>query len=343
MGKSEKYHVRSLKASEMRAWETLVSDQTTSRSAFDSVLWLQANARIFPNNDVEAYGVFHKDRQVAGLTAYVRRRGPLRVVAAPIMSFYHSLALPDYPTSYRRTLNRHEQLHALLPALESRFDSIELRLDPSIRDIRPFIWRGWEIRVSYTYRLSLDSDQAVQIGFNRNFRKLIRRGEDAGLTAIPCRDIEGIVHLHRKVYDAQQIAPPLTDRQMEKLLTDIFSSNLAEGWGAYDPEGKLVAVDVTIQDNKRAYMFLSASDPDRRQTGASAFLRRHLFRQLRERMPEVDLTGADISRVARFKSSMGGELIPYYRVKKHTTALGKFTMGAYEFSHTLRSKILRIF
>lgn len=334
MSSAARYTVRELKTSEFAHWDEFV-DLSPSGTVFNLSSCLQADARLFDNNSMQIFGVFHNDRLIAGLSAYVRKRGPLQVIAAPIMSFYHSVTLQNDLLSdpYHRTISEHRQFEALLPFLEKKFDAIELSLSPEITDIRPFLWRDWQTRVSYTYRVTLASDDKILQSFNKNMRRLIKRGEDEKLTFGPCRDISAIARLSDRVYEQQNLSAPLSTAQIEKLLTGMFRLKNLLSYGAYDRQGNLLAVDVILVDRKRAYMFLSASDPDQRQLGGTAFLRWHTFREIRQYTNEVDLTGADIPSIAHFKSTMGGRLVSYYRVKKQCSLAGKSAMKLYEMWH----------
>ncbi len=331
MKKNKKYTVRELKTSEMNAWDKFI-DQSPSGTLFNTADWLTRNARLFNKNCVRIFGVFNGDRLDAGLAAYVRARGPLQIVASPIMSFYHSIALTGCSdlSQYRQTLNQHAMLEVLIPFLENSFDSIELTLEPSIADIRPFLWRRWKSKVSYTYRVSLASDDIIWNSFNQNIRRMVRKAERLGLTVAPHRDIQAITHLLQLVFNKQNLPFQISYEKMIGLLSNIFEMKNVVSLGAFDSGGNLVAIDIALLDGKRAYMFLSASDPNRRKMGGTAFLRWHHFRHLRQYVDEVDLTGADIPAIAAFKSSMGGQLIPYYRVKSHTSWKGKLAMAVYE-------------
>ncbi len=331
MAKSDKYTARPLTAAELTTWDAF-TEQSPTGTIFNDSRWLAINAGLFPGNTVEVYGLFSGTELIGGLAAYVRKRGPLKTVAAPIMSFYHCPTLRDDPgwSSYRRAVNLKAQLDALLPDLESRFDALAFNLEPGLTDIRPFLWRGWQATVSYTYRLTLDSEANIWQRFSQTIRQDVLKAEKAGLTVEPCQDLSGIGRLHDLTFRRQNLAPPIAPELLIRLLEQTPAQLPTLCLGLFTPEKALLAVNVALLDSKRAYILLSATAAEGPYPRAAALLRWQLFRQLRQLTAEVDLTGADIPAIANHKSAFGGQLIPYFRVKKRTSLKGKVAMRLYE-------------
>jgi len=221
-------------------------------------------------------------------------------------------AFPDDLAPERREARRIEVADELAAWCEDHAAWTRIVLPPEMIDARAFIWRGWRAEVRYTYRTSAADDAATAM--HENARRQVKKA--ARLTVACPEGVEAVRAL-------AAVIEPTFRRQGEPLPTP------AAAWRAYldalvglpsvrivaafDGETPHAAMALGF-DTHRAYELLAGTSEEGLASGASALVMQAAMREAAACVGELDLAGANIPSIARFKRGFGGRLVPYIAV-----------------------------
>ena len=208
-----------------------------------------------------------------------------------------------------------------------------MRLDPSVQDIRPFLWYNYDtplprytVDVRYTSYLSIEDFQYAkqpedvklfgQCASSR--RQEIRYGIIKGVETLEEFDPMRFIQFYDLTMQRQGISVgPLVLEEMRIFLDTLKSQGLGRMFGSYTANGEAGSMTFFGIDNKRAYFLFGANHPDFRDchTGTAALW--DAFGALsRSGIFQVDLEGVNSPKRGWFKLSLGGDLRTYYQLCK---------------------------
>ena len=312
----DEIEVRELAPSEYKEWDRLV-DEAQSGTLFHTSEWLEI-CRDILGRDLRIYGCFKNGELVGGCPLFVKNlKGILKMASSTCnMTDYCGPLIKEDLNS--RTSRRIQETHEILDALSKflsgqGFDSIHLKFSPGIEDIRPFTWNGWDSKVHYTHHLDLKEN--VDNKISRTIRKDLKSAAKAGLRTRICNDLETYYGLFSKVYEKQNLKPPLPRKFFEKVFDLIRKKNIGYMLVSETPEGKAVAAHLTLYGKKGTVAWSSARDPAFGLRGSNALLYYNEFLDLQSRNFEyMNVMAGNVSRFTDFILAFSPKLVPYYSV-----------------------------
>jgi lipid II:glycine glycyltransferase (peptidoglycan interpeptide bridge formation enzyme) len=189
---------------------------------------------------------------------------------------------------------QNEVATGLLPVLPESFCN-----HYNFPDVRPFIWNGYSSFVRYTYVVSLDNEMETRL--ERDTRYEIKHSK---VEVHECKDAQFFDALYEQTFTRKG----LNRTASKELINKLFETMNPLMFVASDNS----SATVMIQDSKRAYYILGASDG----SGTSAKTLWESLVYLKEHgIKEVDLTGCNDYKINLFKRGFGGKLMPYYGVQ----------------------------
>lgn len=252
-------------------------------------------------------------RPRAGLLLYVKRRGPYRAAAQPVLSTVHTPVL-DGCLSEADVHHGRAPLDALLELVASRVHQATLCLHPSLADVRPLAWHGWRLRPAYTYRISLDPTKAPTDGWSENPLRLLQRERAAHRVDEDPGAIDRIVDLvaasHRRGGERLALPPA----RLVDLAAELAAGGLARPFIARKG-AEPAAGTILLSDGRTAYYWMAGSAPGAAMT---VLLAEALERLRVEGVRHFDLVGANRPSIAEFKRRLGAHLVPYFRARVST-------------------------
>ena len=229
----------------------------------------------------------------------------------------------------------------ILPRLDAMYQSIELTLAPQFADLRPFLWHNYgqtapgtryELDLRYTSYLDISSlaDTATPAGASTCLAAMetvrrysvkeaarkggcVRRGGDSGR----------LLGFYRSLMARQgEPAPEHKLDQMQRVMDTLSQAGRAEIYETLDADGAVIYVTVYGWDTKRAYYLFGAGHPDFNEPWQGTIGLWEAFVDLATRvgLQEVDLEGVNSPKRGWFKLGFGGDLRPYYHVRKGAPA-----------------------
>ena len=259
-------------------------------------------------------GVFLNDQLVGGVPLFERRQRTGTIVANRTLLYYNGIVL-DLP-SRKFHSDETAQMQSVLAELERSlatrgYAHVTLHNHASLTDLRPFLARGWQSSLSYTYVVSLTDMTKQWERVDQNLKRLIRRCERDGASYREDADFDALFRLHWQTHRRKGAPLYLPEAAFRRFFERVHACGLARlGHAVFDD--RVVASQLMLVGPYRgSHTVCAGADEDYLKSGASAFLRWNAMLALhRDGYSANDLTDASLNPVTRFKSQLGGDLTP---------------------------------
>ncbi|RWU03889.1 hypothetical protein [Pedobacter chitinilyticus] len=256
------------------------------------------DALVHKHSCTAEYIVFEKKGRVAiSFLALVKSKN----IISPIHFFYSALWIDPMlgDTKYC------EYVSDFLRMLQLQFKKIDIRLSPSIEDVRPFLWAGFSIDNRFTYIKRLD-----KLEYAKDVHKNIEKSSNATylykqeLLNKEILDINLRIFLELKLYSKKSI------NKIKDLITQLSSTEYLTCFSCYFENQLLVSHILFLdKENKIAYTVLKNKQYKEQSGSLHSVLYHHLFIYLKSQGFEyVDLLGANMEPISLFKSRFKADL-----------------------------------
>lgn len=312
--------VRRLERDELPAWDAVVRSAPEG-SIFHSSLWLSVMSRA-RRMDYKIYGFFNRDELIGGCPLFFYQIGGLISVGTsiPPMNPYGGIVLLPLEGGSSRASEQRQQdvVRSLIRQMDAEnYDSLHIVNAPEWRDIRGFIWDGWEADVSYTYYLD-----PADFSLSRNARRNVKKGRENGITIQRSKDIDAFYTLFEYTFQNRGMTPPLQKPLVRTIFETFRACGNCELVTAQNRDGDVIGGDFYLSDNRRVYRWAAATTPEAKLSGASFLLLYESLLAFKEKgYREMNLMTANISYLAEFTQNFSPRLVPYYGVKNRSLYL----------------------
>jgi hypothetical protein len=320
---SSRVETRDLSTADHPAWCELVAE-SDSGSVYALPEYLDALCAA-TNARYRIVGAFLDGRLVGGVPLYERASRWGVHVGNRLLLYYNGLVLRLPPKKYASDATSQEiaVLDALAAALEgASYAQVQLHNRAAVQDVRPFLARGWQAQLSYTYVMPLADPAAQWERVDPNLRRLIGRCERDGVAYVEDDDFDALFRLHADTHTRKGAPLYLPREPFAAYYRTLKRAGLARlGHAVY--QGRVIASQLMLTGpHPVAHTVCAGADDDFLRMGASAFLRWHACVALaRDGYRANDLTDAALNPVTRFKSQLGGTLTPTWSLSR-TDSIG---------------------
>jgi hypothetical protein len=311
-GAGARVETRDLEADEFSQWIALVGESQDG-SAYAHPAHLGALCRA-AGAGFRILGAFLDGGLVAGVPLFERQSRWGTYVENRLLLYYNGLLLRLPPKKFPSDATAQEV--AVLDALAAdidrrRYAYVQLHNRSSVTDVRPFLARGWQASVSYTYVVPLDDIAGQWARVDPNLRRLIARCEREGVTYREDDDFGALYRLHEETHRRKGAPLYLPERDFTKYFEEVRSAGLARVAHAV-LGGRIIASQLMLTGTHPvAHTVCAGADEQHLRLGASAFLRwQSCVALARDGYTANDLTDAGLNSVTHFKSQLGGVLTP---------------------------------
>ncbi len=194
----------------------------------------------------------------------------------------------------------------LLTILKADYKRISLRLSPSIRDLRPFIWADFNVINRYTYYRTTSDLLA-----NKILKKAKKYATDLNfeVNSANGRDIEMNLDVCFKYGLAKRLRP-----NYKSLFTELSKAGYLKSFCLFQDDDKLAVIQLCILDTgNKSLATISINELNNRIF--VPFLNYKIFEWgTLNNIENVDMVGANDEGIANFKYSFNAKLTPYYLV-----------------------------
>ena len=294
-------------------WDAFVR-QAVGGTVFSTRAWLKCAASA-SGGRVCCCGLFRNGNLVAGISGLEHRRAGLKRLQTPVLTPHGGMLYAPVagkgPAKQEAEWGAATQL--LAEHLGREYAQVQLAHAPAVRDLRAFVWAGWEVRVRYTHQLDLSDPTALWERLERRTRTVIHKAEQAGFCLRPASDVDLFRRQYEMIYAHQGERPPVPAEVVQRFAAQALDAGMAEGYLVESPQGAVAAIVLFVRGFETVYAWVAGADPALSHTGAASLLYWRFFEQ--SPCKHFDFVGANIPAIALFKRGFGGDLVPYFAVE----------------------------
>jgi hypothetical protein len=264
-------------------------------------------------------GVFDEGRKLCGgaLMRWVRRSGLKLLLPLPFSPDNGAFCQIQQSNPASRLTFLKDFADALAEfVLKSGCSFCDMPFPPEFVDMQAFIWKGFMVRPSYTYHLTLSrSEETIWSGFSPKLRTAIRK-EESMYRIEPASPAETVA-ICDEVLRRNGL---FSDRSsMERICTESDKLGWGQGFKALSGEEAIAAVWLLRHRNAVHYVFGGHA----KGHGGTSLLLWHSIHGFSAAGAETfDFDGSMVPGIEQFFRSFGPVLVPYFRIKKASPFTG---------------------
>lgn len=312
--------IRLIKEKDYPMWDEFVTISPQG-TIFHSSDWLNLSAKYFKKN-LKIFGYFMDDELSGGCPIFIENKKGIFKIASShcALSPFGGFLFKQFQSSKVRNIEKDQYniLEGLCNAiLEEKFILINIINCPDLRDIRPFIWNGWQSRVYYTYYINKSQFDKDAFSWN-SIRKDIHRAQRNNIKIREDLDSDLHYRLFSNVFEKQNLTPPVNKSFFDGVISLIKNQKIfGNMWVAELETGERVHSEIFLRDRKRAYEWSIGSNYENVNTGARVFSFFKILQELKEmNIEEINIMQANIPRLSHFASSFNPSLVPYFGIER---------------------------
>jgi hypothetical protein len=306
-----------LHETEYREWDEFASS-AASGSIYAQSAYLDALCRA-AGGTFRVVGVKQGGQLVGGVGLYETTSSHGKVVSPRLLLYYNGPVIRRHETKYpsEQTSRELKILAAIDGEIERQaYDRVVLKPRPVLRDVRPFLEKGWTAKNGYTYEVAIGNLEEARSRIEQNLRRLIDRCGRSGFTVSADEDFDSFFRLHASTMERVDFRTYLPERSFRQFYETLRAQGLAQLYHARAEDGQAVATQLVLLGHSVTHTVSAGADPAFMKTGVTAFLRWKVFEALSEKGHQGnDLTDAALNPVTHFKSQLGGSLEAWIEVR----------------------------
>ena len=315
---------RILEKSEYPIWDKLV-ESSPQGTIFHTSDWLGICSDTF-GGEIKIFGCFSdNDELLGGCSLFVHKyKGIFEIANSTCtMTPYGGFVVgPSGSTKIRKIEQDYFLcMNNLVQSIKNeKYFSTNIINSPDLLDVRPLTWNKWRSRVLYTYYVDLKTFDLNKT--SRGIKRDVKHAVESGITIQNIRKAEIHNTLFEKVFERQNLQPPTDITFFNKVIEQLEKNKIGDMWIAKNKSDEIVESLIWLWDNKRAYAWSVASDPNFRDSGVNVFSFYNVLQELgANNIKEVNMMQGNIPRLAEFATKFNPELVPYYSVENNSFAL----------------------
>ncbi len=310
------YTTRYLADDEYKKWDALVS-QSLACNIFDTTLWLDALSSVL-SCKIKILGVFNKDALIGGVAFEAVEKFRLKIANVPPISYFNSCHYIPRDTQYKESQRRYilDIFTSIAERLQRDFHYVVIANHPELKDIRGFLWKGWNQNLLYSYRTYLDKVEFSLI--SKPKRLQIKRAQKKPIVIEVLEDVAPVYDVIKHTYARQGVTCPLALDEMTGIFKRI-SNNIVIIAAKEEKNEGYKAVDISIVDYKKncVYGLFSGFIPETPDPGINSLLQWKAIEYYKDKgFDFYDFGQAGSPSKASFKGQYDADLVPFYRVSK---------------------------
>jgi len=190
-----------------------------------------------------------------------------------------------------------------------------ISLSPQIQDIRPFIWRGFDTQVQYTYTIDVTLPlESIWDAFNRSVRNRVRSAEKHHIVLQETTDTTTFLSIMQDRYRQQGLNFPIFGLDYLNDILTQFPQNL-KMFFIYDNDA-VINLGTYFDYNSRKLLWIGGVSIDK-TIPSNEFLIWELIKKSKaEGIKILDFGGADTERLCFFKSKFNPSLESSFSIIK---------------------------
>lgn len=291
------------------------TDLIEGNSVFSSSSWLN----IFDKNKLSVWGVFNKNKEIIGcFHTYNHKRGKIfkQLAPAPLtpnngLYVINNSINPSQKNSFDKKVTK--LISAFL--LEQNQTIITYFLPTGYKETQSFLWDNFEVIVKYTYQINLLQDvDAILANMSTERRKNIKKATKEGVLCKKEEVINNAGKLIKNTFSKYKLK--VDENIIDKVLYSFSNESNTISFVSYYNE-KPIATVFCVYDKQTAFYILGGYDNHNKHEGAGALAMWEAIKHAKKKgIKTFDFEGSMIPEIEKYFRGFGGDLIPYYGVKK---------------------------
>lgn len=321
MSGKKNYRTYVLPENEYDRWDKFILENAPRGTVFQTSFYLETVSRI-QALDLKVHVVEDNNGDIAGGFAgcSTRKFGIWPILVVPQFTPVYAPSTVNRNTKY---VSKQESFHfeivsVLLEHLWNHYRLLDFRFPYSHVDIRPYSFSDFMTGVHYTYLIDLTDPDTIFERFDSDVKRRIRKAQEE---AYDLRSDHSAEHtkilcaLISSTYRKQGLSLPYSEQDLHRLFRMLHDHNKLAIYSISVKEGYVGGMVVVCHGNL-AYYWIAGSDDRYLYTGLNQLLMYEALKDLHDRgVEKIELVGANTPSVARYKSTYGGKIQPYYSVE----------------------------
>lgn len=314
---------------ESQNWEASILKE---RNLFfnEKIEFVDAVANSF---NLKAHHILYKkgDKTIISLIAYAKGNS----IVVPLYFVYSTLWVSKISDSAYST-----HVTEFLAQLKLHFKNISLNLNPAVSDVRPFIWSGFKIAPRYTYIKNLKQIANYPGDINSS----IKKAKDSNIEFIKAPFSKELVAQNMLFLRESKLLSSDKIRSVMDFFNALKAADMIEFYRC-SLNNELIASSIVLIDDAQKVSYTAFLNKVEINTFGNhsihAFLYDSIFKSLSQKgYQTVDLLGANVFSISKFKGKLQGDLVTYYNVD-YTNLHGIFNRSLTKIKQLLKKLFLR--
>lgn len=268
--------------------------------------------------------VGYKGNEVVGLfPVFTRQVGPVTAAFSPPPNLKIQYLGPVFCNVQklkrrRRELRTSRFIDAAVEWLDETHDPVftHVRTTPGYADVRPFIWKEYDVVPRYTYIVDLDRDPDDLLqSFSSDARRNITGDHEVDYTiAVGGREtirkiVDQVTVRHEEQGEPFPIGAAFVTDLYESLPEDVIQPYYCE------VDGEFIGGKISVEFDGRSTSWLGGAKTSHDLPVNDLLEWRFLTDGMERGATSYDLAGANDRRLSRYKAKYAPELTPYFRLE----------------------------
>ncbi|NVO66030.1 GNAT family N-acetyltransferase [Methanofollis tationis] len=316
------FRLELLKPSQYHIWDDLV-DNSPQGTLFHKSWWLKTVAEK-RGTDLCLLGVFRGDDLVGGCSISEEKRFFFKLAFSPPIksaTAYGGIIIvgSDAKNIKKNEFMNNSVIESVSDYCLEHYDYSQILNSPALTDIRPFLWKGWDESVYYTYILFLNNFPSLKdlsLHYDGSVRWSINKAEKNTVEILTVNDdIDLIYDLLMESYAWHKEDAPLSKNLFTALMKELNNRGACKTYVAYHDDCPISFGTFLFYKNSASYWLGGSRRDTLNLEGSSAVLGHALKEALSDKISYIDFIGANTHPIAKFKSAFNPQIIPYYNAE----------------------------
>mgnify|MGYP001475652990 CR=1 FL=1 len=304
--------------------KSMGKDTNSNKTIFHEPWWINTLAG---DNEWGYAEIFENKKCIASLPwIKIKNKIGKEIICQPAwtQSFGPWISAPGKNISYANEISRqHSLMDKLIDKLPS-FDHFIQSFTPEITNALPFYWRGYDIKLCYTYRLfNLHETDKLWESMRSQVRNKITKAKKLGIIVEESNDIASFYKLLEKTYSRQNLQVNESRELLKKLYFSCIKNNSGCLFLAKDKNNNLHSGMFLVYNEYCAYNLIAGADPEFRNSGAHSLTMWNAINFAKDKSKIFDMEGSMIKSIETFFRGFGAIQVPYVQVQKTESKLLK--------------------
>lgn len=263
--------------------------------------------------------IYEKSNEVFGvLPFFFKNKAIFKFLGLPTFSQHLGpwLIYPKGQKNNTKLAFEKEVLTNLINLLPKANVSV-LKAHHSIQNILPFVWKGFDSTVKYTYILKdiLNNESGLLENLSSGTRKNIKKAQKI-VEVIESEDASELFGLIQKTFNRQRMKVPFNEAQLLNLYNSCVKKNSCKILLAKDKQNNIHSGILLIWNNKTVYYLMGGSNPNFRNSEAMSLVMWESIKFASSFAREFDFEGTMVESIERFIRGFGATQHPYFQISK---------------------------